>query len=236
MPQSFNLKESLAQFGNKLKKVVNNDWTITLSATMIGVFAGIYLNNIVAAKSLQNQAQSALTTVEQELAKNHGILQESYNAHKNFLDVLSFLNASLNEKNHLVTKLETMRSFKSKHPGIFSVTDSVALNDELYRYEGEMNFDFTDMPSISISNIAWTTIENSQLTSAIAFDCLYSIASINKIQKKVIGLNEALYEFFGGKKDMGPKFKYILAQLRQTLQFEEILLEVYNQNKELTNC
>lgn len=220
----------------RIKGLFKSNWTITLTATMLGIFVGIYLNNLVADRSLQNQVNSALIKVENEFVKNKDILQVSYDSHKQFYDVILFLNSSLDENGDLVTNVETMKAFKKNYPDVFNVTDSVIVQGDQYMYDGKMNLNFNEMPSISISNIALTTIQNSGLSAAIDFECLYNLSSINKIQNKVIALNEMLYEYLSGKNDMGNKFEFVLPLLRQTLQFEEILLESYKKNKMSTDC
>ncbi len=230
------MNHSKYQKNKRISGLVKSNWTVTLTATMLGVFAGIYLNNLVADRSLTNQVNLALTKVEHEIVKNNEILLSSYESHKKFYDVLKFLNTSLDENGDLVTKAETMGEFKLKHPKVFNVADSVVVEGEKYKYDGTINFNFNEMPSISITNIAFTTIENSRLTSVIDFECLYMLASIDKVQNRVIDQNDKLYEYLSGKKDMGDRFEVVLPLLRQTMQFEEILIEYYKQNKELKSC
>ncbi len=70
---------------NQRFKILTNSWVITLTATLIGVFVALYLNEWLASVKLNNQKQIAKENVLAELKSNNKKLNESITKHKSAL-------------------------------------------------------------------------------------------------------------------------------------------------------
>ncbi len=211
-----------------LTKLLTNSWTVTLVATMIGVFAGIYLNNLYSNRSILQNRANALAQINNEVEKNREILKKSLEAHRYYKGGLSFLFRHLNEDEDLIVHRDTMEIFRETFPNALLLSDSTQVSGDLFNYEGELNFDIKGIPSIELSNVAWETFKASNLASTVNFDCLYQLELLNRLQERVRVENDKLIRMFVGEAEMGERGVLLTAKWNLLLELEDSLLALYD--------
>jgi len=61
----------------KITGFLSNNWVVTLTATLIGVFSALYLNEIVASRKLENQKAIAKQNILTEISQNQESLEKN---------------------------------------------------------------------------------------------------------------------------------------------------------------
>jgi len=217
---------------NELARIFRNSWTITIFSTMIGVFAGIYLNGLFKESSLNRQLRIAMEKIEQEITSNEKIIVENYKQNLKYFEISKFIFQNLNTDGDLVLASGDMTKFRLKHPEVLVNIDSVYVKNDIYKYSGELNFELNP-PSLTISNIAWVTFKNSQLTSNTNYDCLYYLEMIDNLQNELIKENATMLKYFMGQSEKGEKGAQFITQYQLLLDIEKALIDSYNSHKEV---
>ncbi|MEX0274253.1 MAG: hypothetical protein AB3N16_07745 [Flavobacteriaceae bacterium] len=213
-----------------------SNWVITLTATLIGVFMALYLNEWMASRKLTQQKELAATNILAEIASNQESLEASIGQHTKLLGFVRFFSTHYTEENELVVPVDTMQRFKSNYPDLIVVTDSTAMGNGVYKYKGEMNIDL-QLLHIEFATIAWETLKNSGITATYGFECLMYLENMDKITREVLQKNKELMAFLSDKKDSGPKNEQLIHHLKTQIQYEEGLLEIYAaRDLEFKNC
>ncbi len=75
----------------KNSKLLTNSWVITLSATLIGVFAAMYLNEWMASRKLTRQKSIATQNILAEFQANRDFLEGTLEDHQEILEIMDFL-------------------------------------------------------------------------------------------------------------------------------------------------
>lgn len=214
------------------KKFLTNSWTVTLTATMIGVFAGIYFNNAIENRKIEREKRVALKNIQQEISSNQESLDSTIVDHENLVKIFDFMNKYINDDSDLIISPEKLNEFRRNHPNIISVSDSTKLENGLYNYEGEMNPNFKT-PQMNFSNVARQTLTSSGLLQQFEYEDMLYINSIDKIEQEVIQGNVELLRYFTGKEDMGEDQEIMLTHLKLLIDFEKSLLIIYEKQNEI---
>lgn len=227
MPKNWKLK-----FKNS--KILANNWVVTLTATLVGVFLALYLNESIASRKLNQKKSIAIENILLEIKENQKVLEKNIKMREPFIEVFSFFENHKDEKDRLIVSVDSMYYFKSKHPGIFIITDSMTLDNGMYHYKVEMDSNF-DLSHFNLTTIAWETLKNSGLGTSYDFGCLMTLERMNKFTNETIQQEKNLVEFLKPQEQF--EEEDIVAQLKLLVGYEKALLKGYESiEKELRNC
>lgn len=219
-----------------LQRILSNNWVVTLTATLIGVFIALYLNEWVASNKLRNQKAISIKNISEEISSNKMKLQRAAEKHKELFETLSFVDPNLTEDQKLMVHSDSMNSFQSKYPGIIEIVDSTLVENSIYQYSAEIKLDFT-LPQLEISTIAWETLLNSGISSTYSYECLLYLGTVNKILYEIRNRNEELLKYFFGSKDPGEKSKNMRLDLKFLIEYEHSTIELLGKSEEeIGNC
>jgi|GEM_PF-1677285 len=227
---------------NSKLKFLTNNWVGTLSATLIVVFAALYLNELVAERKIENQKSIATKNILSELMTNSENFTIAVNKHSIFYDIMVFMdNYSDSESGGFIAPIDSLNKFRRKHPKLITVKDSVQVSRSVYQYSnGEINFDFS-IPQFEITTIAWKTLKSSGISQSFNFKCLMYLEGIYNITNKVSTENEILFdeviEYLGDEENTKEKRKKLIGRLQLLISYEESLIKMYESSeKELKTC
>ena len=226
---------------NKLHKgnfrVLSSNWFVTLSATLIGVFVALYVNEIVASQKLVEAKTNATEKILIEIESNLSSLEEAAEIHQKVYEVLDFLKYIDSESGDLVVPLDTITKFRNAHPNLLIVKDSVMVDESVYAYsDGELDFDF-HLPQFELSTVAWNTLLNTGMGKSYSFDCLLHLQGIYKPTEKVILLNEEVFNSFYRTEDLMLERENMLRLLSMLLDFERTTIQaIENGKEEIEHC
>jgi len=220
----------------KNSKIFANNWVITLTATLIGVFAALYLNEWVSSKKLRNQKTLATKNILTEINSNQNSLETSIRKHTDLLETMEFLIKYVDEEDRLISPVDSMNKFRTKYPEVVTIKDSTLLENGNCEYNGAINIDLS-IPHIQLTSIAWKTLKNSGISTTYNFECLMYLETIDKLTDEVLQKDEELIEFMTGLRDGGTKNENLISHLNLLIDYEESLLEIYKPREdELKDC
>lgn len=222
---------------NKRLRFLTSNWVITLTATLIGVFAALYLNEVVSSTKLKNQKSIATKNILIEVSSNNKKIKKATQKHIELLDIIQFLGKYADEENgKLIVPVDSMTNFQLKHPDKIDIKDSTIISDGIYDYKGELNFDFST-PQLEITTIAWKTLKSSGISSTYGFECLMYLEGLYNITDEVSIKNKELLDYFIGEKETGEKNENLIRHLHILIDFEKSIIKMYESSKkELKNC
>jgi hypothetical protein len=106
-------------------KLLTNNWVITLTATLVGVFLALYLNDWSNNRTLREDSRLAKSIILDELKHNASNLQESMESHQRLRDIFIFLGSNYRKDEGLISTPNIINEFQKKYPEILSVSDSI---------------------------------------------------------------------------------------------------------------
>jgi len=217
--------------------ILSNNWLITLSATLIGVFLALYLNEQVAKQKLNEAKASATDNILAEMEGNLKSMQAAVVNHQKVFDVLNFMSYQDSESGKLIVPLDSMMKFRRDYPQLLELKDSIQVEEGIYAYSnGSLDFDF-QLPQFELSTLAWNTLVSSGMSRSYNFDCLMQIRRIYQGTDKVISLNQELFDSFYRTQDFRGDRDKILRLLAMLLDFEKTAIQALeNGMEEIQNC
>src|SRR5512147_2362078 len=121
-----------------------SEGVITLFATLLGVFLALYLNEWSDSRKVNKQKEIAIENILMEINSNKEKLKYSVENYTKMLETFIFFKNCITDKGDVVSSVQYMSEFKTKHPGILITKDSIKLNDGNYKYTSmDLNLDFT---------------------------------------------------------------------------------------------
>ncbi|MBI9064424.1 MAG: hypothetical protein JEZ14_20735 [Marinilabiliaceae bacterium] len=169
------------------------DGIVTLIATLLGVFLALYLNEWNTSRKQKKQKEIATENILQEVNANKEKLQKSVKHYEVMLETYIFFTDCLTSERSIVTSVENMSKFKTKHPGIIYTLDSIKIDNGNYRYTNmDLNLGFT-LEQMELRTIAWETLKSSNINSTYSFDNLMSLQYIYKSIDAIIQMNNEIY-------------------------------------------
>ncbi len=174
------------------------DGVITLVATLLGVFLGLYVNEWNASRNLKKQKKIATENIMMEIRSNKEKLKESVENYSKMLQTFYFFRNTLTSKGEVISTVEYMTEFKAKNPGILKTLDSVKVEGGKYNYtKMNMNLNYT-VEEVELRTIAWETLKNSDVISTFSFDYLMKLEYIYNFIKDISQTNNIIFN--DGKK------------------------------------
>lgn len=221
---------------HKSTKILANNWVVTLTATLIGVFVALYLNEWVSSKKLRDQKAIATQNVLAEISSNDKKVNKAIARHTELLETMVFLGEYTDEEDNLIAPPDSLNKFRTKYPDLVVIEDSTLVRDGYYEYDGEINVNVS-FPHFDLTTIAWTTLKNSGISTTYGFECLMYLESVDKVTNEVLQKNMELLEFFTGTRDSGEENEKLIGHLTLLIDYEESLSEMYRAcDRELKNC
>ena len=216
--------------------IFSNTWVVTLSATLLGVFIALYLNELVASNKLQNQKTISSKNILLEISNNESKLKTALQKHIELYETIGFMEKYLTGDEKIVAPTDSMTAFRLKYPHIIHLEDSLIIENDIYQYQLEVKLDFT-LPQLEISTIAWETLVNSSISSAYSFECLMNLGTVYRVFSEISNNNKELLNYFWGKKEPGEKSRDLLRDLGLLIKYEKSTLELIEGNDQLFgNC
>lgn len=220
----------------KYSRLLTNDWVITLTATLVGVFVAMYLNEWMALRKLNAQKSIATENILTEFQSNKSILSVTLTSHEELLEIMEFLGKYVDDDENLIAPVEDFNKFTLKYPKVVSVEDSTYVDKGVYQYDGEVNLDIS-FPHFEITTITWNTLKNSGIITSYSYECLLHLETIDNITNEVRKKNKELIDYFTGLKDSGEENRNLISHMKLLIEYEESLLEYYESVEEkLESC
>lgn len=196
----------------------------------IGINLAIWFNNWNISKKINEDKKIAISKIIEEMdnnrleidtviVNNHQILN-AYRDYKRFYDG----NTSLVKMSPKQFSL-----LKDKHTDFFRITDSIAIENGLFRYSGTT---YINLEITTLTEIAWKTTTTLKVSNEFNYNCLYELESMYNLQRRV--QNEI-------NKSANALQKRELEELMHVLEFLEQLGSQLQENyktmlKNINNC
>jgi len=221
------------KLSRKNRRLLSSNWFVTLTATLLGVFVGLYLNEWVAKSKLLNQKSIVTKNLLAEISSNNEKLKRATERHIEILDILQFFESYSDEEGNLIVSIDSMYSFRLRNPNVIQIEDSTLVSNGIYNYHGEVNFNLS-LPHLEITALAWNTLKNSDIISSYDFECLMYLEGVNNIMNEVLTKNKEIFNYIF---EMGDNREILIRNLSVLIDFEKSLGEIYSQSEErLKNC
>ncbi|MFD2588132.1 hypothetical protein ACFSQJ_14390 [Croceitalea marina] len=219
-----------------LSRLFSNNWLITLTATLIGVFVALYMNKIVSSKKLENQKTIATKNILSEIKQNQESLEKNIKNQEVLLGTIQFIKTHMDSENRVISSVDSMNIFRKKYPKTFTVQDSVKLENGKYHYTGEMDMNF-GVSYINLTNVAWETLKNSGLSSSYDFNCLMFLEKMNKVTMDILVKDKEFLELLGNYQENENYYDKVILKASQLIEYEKGLLNGYKSSPEqLKKC
>ena len=218
-----------SKLGLKNRKLLSSNWFVTLTATLLGVFVALYLNEWVANRKLLNKKSKVTKNLLAEISSNHEKLKKATERHIEILDILEFLESYSDEEGNLIVGTDSMSSFRLRNPDFILLVDSTLVSEGIYKYHGEINFNLS-LPYLEITTLAWNTLKNSDVISTYDFECLMYLEGVNNITDEVLAKNKQVFDYFIG---IDENREILIRNLSILIDFEKSLGEIYTQSEEI---
>ena len=220
----------------KLSRLFSNNWLVTLTATLIGVFVALYMNEIVSSKKLENQKTIATKNILSEIKQNQESLEKNIKNQEVLLGTIQFIKTHMDSENRVISSVDSMNIFRKKYPKTFTVEDSTKLENDKYHYTGEMDMNF-GVSYINLTNVAWETLKNSGLSSSYDFNCLMFLEKMNKVTMDILLKEKEFLELLGNYQENETYYDKIILKASQLIEYEKGLLNGYKSSSEqLKEC
>lgn len=213
-----------------LKTILNSNWFITLSSTILGIVIGIYLTNLSNHNSLLKKKDRAIDQVIQEVADNQETLEGYYSQLKQSYPAFEYMLTKLNPEGELIIAKDSLEAFQKTMAGVFVYEGKKAIGKDSLKVSGELSVAFNSKLSLSkLSNIAWEAYKETDYLSVTDFKCITNIQFIYDLQEEVNALNRQwVNTLFAGKfMDSTEAKKYFMFDWRTLLQKQQLLLDIY---------
>ncbi len=225
---------------NKLNwKFLKNNWVITVSATLIGVFIALYLNEMVSSIKLNNQKSIATKNLFQEIENNRKSIEENIEKHEVMLAVFEFRSNHVDAENRVITTPDSMQLFKNKYPGVLEIKDSTKMGDGRFHYQGEVNVNF-NFSYLNLTNLVWETIKSSGLIISYDFNCLVYLEKMDKLTVELLNQEKRVFHVLANRDnypDNRDYYNQLHMELKLLLGYENTLLGSYKASiTELESC
>ena len=224
---------------DSILKFFDNAWTITLISTMIGVYAGIYVNDYFDQQALLADKEKAFQDVINEIKENHDILVTYDSLLRHRFNGIKYVFSKVNDDNKIIISQDSLESFKSRIDSVFIVegTEKVGNN---WRIRGELNLHIhSPLIARGLSSIIWESYKQTAYLNHTGFKCLTEMEVIYHLQDEVNRLNdEWIDSFIAGTFYRNAELREdFLSVWNQLLTRQHMLLKVFrNKHQMIETC
>ena len=222
-----------------IKEALNSLWIVTLVSTMVGVYAGIYLNGYFDKKALKRDKQEAFKEVILEINENHQTLKD-YNAVMNVkFNEMKYIFGKLNEESEIVITPDSLDAFITRTDSAFTLESTERVLGGL-KLNGDVNININSpLVARGLSSIVWDAFKQTNFLTQTSFRCLTDIETIYNLQEEVneanAGWRNAFYS--GDFYDKKEKRDAYMKDWSQLLLRQQMLLIFYDTKENVfDNC
>ncbi|BDX39709.1 hypothetical protein CYCD_30640 [Tenuifilaceae bacterium CYCD] len=160
----------------KIPSFIKTGWFSTLISTMIGVFAGFYLNNYNSERKLTQAKSSAFQAIANEIDENKKLLASYDSILQLRYKPTSYLVSKINSNFEIVIPRDSLDNFKNITRNIFTYHNHIALPDGNVRVKGEFNLELKSILIVTdLSHIIWDAYKQTEYLSITKFDCIVGV-------------------------------------------------------------
>ncbi len=143
----------------------------------VGINLAIWFNDWNSSTKAQQDKDFAIGTIKEEINSNLKELSTSLKQNENMVGAFEAFKGYWYQKNssHLLATPQELQNLQKTYPKFFTVKDSTAMPDGHFHYRGQ-TYIFLELAELS--EIAWTTAKNTQVTRRIDYPCLYELESM----------------------------------------------------------
>lgn len=177
----------------------------------VGINLAIWFNNWNASRKADTEKEAAITKITEELKSNQQELEAALNNYSFMISAYYAFDSLYDEQEQAISCTpRQMAQLRNAYLDFFLPTDSTALGNGRYSYDGSSNV-YIELPDLS--EIAWETARSVNISNRFTFNCLYELETLyslqRRVQKEVDKASDALQQ-----QDM-EKFIQILQFLKQ---------------------
>jgi hypothetical protein len=216
-------------FKNRLKKIAEGSWFITLFATTLGVLLALYLNNLNDRSKTEHRKQISVQNLSNELTNNQNELLDSEDNERliKFLTEVSEIDPEI--PNRITIPVTTMNALRKEYQGFMRITDSIEVEADQYQYhvayQFELNLD-------DLQHIAWETSKMSDITHELDYECLQIFVKIYALQDLYTREQQKILDQF-----VNAQHVKLLGALRIVQQLKIQLLNAITEGQDkIKNC
>ncbi len=173
---------------SRLRAWLQNDWVITLVATMVGVFVGIYLNGVYDQRKLDRSKEEALRDVQTELIDNLQILTSWDSVmSRQFVPFTQLAHFMEDAEGETIVHMRAaqMDSFQRANPDFLVIKDTEPLTEKTNRYHVEVEMDLNSpLVLLPENQLTWEAFKSTEYINHLDFGCIKYIASIYQLLAK----------------------------------------------------
>jgi hypothetical protein len=213
-----------------LKTILNSNWFITLSSTILGIVIGIYLTNFSNHRSLLHKKDLAVEQVMLEIKENHEDLKDYYGQLSQAYPSFDYMLDKLNADGEIIIAKDSLEVFQGAMADIFVYENNRAVGSDSLKISGELSVAFDSKLSFSkLSSVVWDAYKQTDYLSVTDFECITSIQFIYDLQEEVNALNRRWINtlFLGNFMDKPEATRSFMVDWKTLLQKQQLLLDVY---------
>lgn len=222
----------------KILSFLNSNWTVTLVATTVGVYLGIFMNEHYSQKAERQSAEQAIEDVLLEIQDNYQELVKWDSISQRNYDFFTLINQYVIDLDELTLIMPPQKrdSISTEFPGFLIVTDSTDQKDGTFSYHGSLELEFySSLVFTPHFEIAWSAMKNTEYIRYLDFDC---IKAINFFYKMFDYSNEARKKWltvFIGKDTDDENLDKTIDDWASENQVNQLLIQWYEKNQALLN-
>ncbi|MFT5824479.1 MAG: hypothetical protein ACI8ZM_005747, partial [Crocinitomix sp.] len=165
----------------KLNRKVNLKYIFgELLLLFVGINLAIWFNDWNSSKKINESKRIAISKITEEIEDNKLeldiVLNNSHEVLNAFKD---FKNLYDGNTSVVIASPKQFQLLRNTYPGFFIIKDSIALDDELYRYKGVTSI---VLEITTLTEIAWKTTTTLNVMNEFNYECLYELESIYNLQ------------------------------------------------------
>lgn len=209
------------------------DWKYILGEILlifIGISLAIWFNNWNSSVNSAKEKRIAVSKMQEEIQNNLKELLFARKINQQVKDAYSAYEPLYNgNSNEILTTPANLVILQKKYPNFFTVTDSVKMEQGLYRYQGST---FINLELAELSKIAWETTKSFNTTNVFDYECLYILEGMYNLQGRVVNEIEK-----AARALQKAEMKELMRVLEFLSQYDIQLEEDYNNMlKSIDNC
>jgi hypothetical protein len=209
------------------------DWKYILGEILlifIGISLAIWFNNWNSSVNSAKEKRIAVSKMQEEIQNNLKELLFARKINQQVKDAYSAYEPLYNgNSNEILTTPANLVILQKKYPNFFTVTDSVKMEQGLYRYQGST---FINLELAELSKIAWETTKSFNTANVFNYECLYILEGMYNLQGRVVNEIEK-----AARALQKAEMKELMRVLEFLSQYDIQLEEDYNNMlKSIDNC
>lgn len=188
----------------------------------VGINLAIGFNNWNSSSRLNQDRQLALNKISEEIKSNQEELQEAKVINARVLRAFAAYNkVYAGHSTEVIATKDHMQMLQDSFPNFFRIKSTQQIQLDTFQYLGGT---YINLELPALTDIAWTTSQSIEITNLFNYDCLYQLAGMYQLQKR---LSEEMDRAAQALQDR--RLKDLIHILEFTQQFEAQLEEDYQE-------